>query len=402
MSLRWAAAFALAAWTCAAAAGAAEIRGRVSHPTRPGAAGGIEVLALGIGAQEQRIERSTRAGSDGSFAFRDLPAPAAYLLRAIYDEFAFPGPSVLFRPGEPETRTDVEIRVFERSGDGGGLRIANAQWVVEYDAGLFHVRQTARVANPGQRVVVVADDQPALLRIALAPGHGDPRTLLGRLPTGVTLAEGHAEVRGPVFPGEQGFHLELSYDLQPEAGAALNTELSFPDPVEDFSLFVEDFGIEIDAGALHPSRPVRQNDVFYQQFLGFDLAPGERFRLRVAPLEDGAGTSRMALALAASLGVGALAFFVGRPVIRSAEEKARPAEPEPGVRGQLDAALMDLEHDYETGKLSADDRERLREDLRRDALRALTRERGSSPEPCSCGQPIRPDDRFCPKCGRAL
>lgn len=401
MNIRIAAACALAAWCCAAAAGAAEIRGRVSHPTLSGATGGVEVLALGIDAQEQRIERSTRTDADGRFRFGELPAPAAYLLRAVYDDFAFPGPSVLFRPGEPETRPDVEIQVFERSGDGSGLRIAHAQWVVEYDAGLFRVRQSARIANPGQSVVVVGDDQPALLRIGLAPGHGELRTLLGRLPTGVTLADGHAELRGPIFPGEEGFQLDLSYDLEPEDGA-LYTEVSFPDPVEDFALFVQDFGVRIDVGELHPARPARQNDVFYQQFLGFDLTPGERHRLSVSPLADGTSDSRAALVLVVSLTVGGLAFFVGRPVIRTTQATARPAEPEPGVRGQLDAALSDLEHDFETGKLSADDRERLRDDLRRDAVRALARERGTSPDHCTCGHPIQAGDRFCVDCGRAL
>ena len=121
-----------------------------------------------------------------------------------------------------------------------------------------------------------------------------------------------------------------------------------------------------------------------------------------SPLADGTSDSRAALVLVVSLTVGGLAFFVGRPVISTTQATARPAEPEPGVRGQLDAALSDLEHDFETGKLSADDRERLRDDLRRDAVRALARERGTSPDHCTCGHPIQAGDRFCVDCGREL
>ena len=62
-----------------------------------------------------------------------------------------------------------------------------------------------------------------------------------------------------------------------------------------------------------------------------------------------------------------------------------------GSAGAPERALHDLEHDYETGKLSLEDRERLRADLRREAVAALARERYASdsvkpetPVACSC------------------
>jgi hypothetical protein len=390
----------------------AEISGRVVRAPGGAAAPDLEVHALGIDAQQQTLLRQTRSDAGGAFRFADLPSPAAYLLRVSVDGLAFPGPAILFRPGEPELRSDVEIPVYERSSDGRALKLEQLQWVVEHEAGVYRVQQSARVANPDPRVVLVGPQDPPLLRVALAPGHGEVQTPFGQLPEGVSLVDGVAEIRGPVFPGTDGLALELSYDLEAREGE-LQTELRFPDPVAELALFVEDFGVRIDAGGLHPARPARERDVFYQRFLGFDLGPDAPIRVQISPLPPASTAPPWTATLLAALLVGALVFFVGQPVTRAgAAASAEPPEP-PGVRAQLEAALADLEHDFETGKLSAADRDRLREDLRSEALRALAHNRAvgarraaappgaPSPERCSCGETLAAGARFCSQCGRA-
>ena len=117
----------------------------------------------------------------------------------------------------------------------------------------------------------------------------------------------------------------------------------------------------------------------------------------------------------AALGAGALFFFVIAPIVREALARgatARDLEPESPAKAALAAALHDLEHDFETGKLSVEDRERLRADLRREALAALARERlgppgASEPAPaekpaCSCGRVPSAGDRFCAAAEAAL
>ncbi len=393
---------------------AGTIEGRVRHASKPEAVAGLVVQAIGIDASEQTIQRETRADADGRYRFADLPTPAAYLIRARYGELAFPGGSAVFRPGEPELSHTVDVEVFDTSGDASRLHIASLQWVIARSAGVWRINQNAVISNPDPAVVVTTPDAPPMLRIALAPGHGEVETLFGRLPDGVVIRDGVAEIRGPVLPGKDGFSLQLAYDLT-APDAALDTTIALPDAVDELGVYVQDFGIDVDAGPLHPARPTRENDVIYQSFIGFELPAGSVLPLRVTALAPLPVLPQAVLGIGAALLAGALLYFVAGPLVfasrRDASERsAAPAEESP-AKAALAAALFDLEHDFETGKLSPDDRDRLRDDLRREALGALARERGqleSSPAPepsariCVCGREARADDRFCAGCGKAL
>ena len=196
----------------------------------------------------------------------------------------------------------------------------------------------------------------------------------------------------------------------PSRGADLVTEISLPEATESFELFVRDFGITVDAGSLHPARAIREADTFYQQWMGFDLTAGTRIPVHVAALPPRSPTSPWLNALVAAFGTAALLIWVGRPATarsaRSATTAEDSADREP-EKAALIAALEDLEHDYETGKLSAPDREQLREELRREALHALAQRRATSgaTEPeriCACGNRPGSADRFCSDCGARL
>jgi hypothetical protein len=256
---------------------------------------------------------------------------------------------------------------------------------------------------------------PAPVSVGLAAGHGELETFFGRLPDGVDVRADAAEVRGPVFPGDQGFTLQLEYDLDQKGD--LVTAIDLPSGVENLAVYVQDFGVEVDAGELHPARPARQDDQTYQAFLGFDLPAGSRLPLHVRVLPPVSRWPASLVALFAALGAGALLFFVAAPVVREALARdtapQESLEPESPAKAALASALHDLEHDFETGKLSVEDRERLREDLRSEALTALARERYAPSEPpaesplspaaCgSCGRVTSPGDRFCAACGKAL
>ncbi|MEX2206637.1 MAG: carboxypeptidase-like regulatory domain-containing protein [Myxococcota bacterium] len=418
MSVRLRLALALAATLLGVtAARAGTIEGRVSHASKPEAVAGLVVQVIGIDASEQTIQRETRADADGRYRFVDLPVPAAYLVRARYGELVFPGGSAVFRPGEPELSHTVDFSVYDSSSDASRLRIASLQWVIARSAGVWRINQNAVVANPDPAVVLATPDAPAMLRIALAPGHGEVESLFGRLPEGVVIRDGVAEIRGPILPGADGFSLQLAYDLT-TPDAELDTTLALPDAVDELGVYVQDFGIIVHAGPLHPARPTRENDVIYQSFLGFELPAGSVVPLRVVALAPLAVLPQAALGLVAAGLAGALLYFVAGPLVlagrRAAGGLAVEAPEESPAKAALAAALHDLEHDFETGKLSPDDRDRLREDLRREALGALARERGQlearpaprsaepAPRVCVCGREAQAHDRFCASCGKAL
>ncbi len=400
-----------------AGARAGTIEGRVVHASKPEAASGLVVQAIGIDASEKTIQRDTRTDTTGRYRFDDLPTPAAYLVRAQYGELVFPGGSAVFRPGEPELSHTLDVQIYDTSSDASRLRIASLQWVIGRSAGVWRVNQNAVIANPDPAVVVTAPDAPPILRIALVPAHGEVETMFGRLPDGVVIRDGVAEIRGPILPGKDGFTLQLAYDLV-APDAELDTSLDLPDAVDELGVYVQDFGIDVDAGALHPGRPTRENGVIYQSFLGFELPAGSALPFRVTALAPLVPLPPLALALVAALLAGGLLYFVAGPLALPASREAGPTPELPGespAKAALEAALVDLEHDFETGKLSPDDRDRLRDDLRREAIGALARERGqlekplapaSVPDPapriCACGRAALAHDRFCASCGKAL
>jgi hypothetical protein len=404
----------LALLACAARADAAVIEGRITHPTKPAAAAHLVVEAIGLDPEEKPIVRETKSDEQGRYRFDDLQAPAAYLVRARYEGLTFPGGSAAFPPADKDKRQTLDFKIYDQSADGSRLRLTTLQWVIARSAGVWRVQESATVANPDSAVVIVPPAQPPPIGVGVAAGHGALETFFGRLPDGVELRGDVAEIRGPVFPGEEGFTLQVEYDLE-QKGDALSTEIEVPTRVENLAVYVQDFGVEVDAGELHPARPARQEDQTYQAFLGFDLPGGTRLPVHVRALPPVSRVPVSLVALVAALGAGALLFFVAAPVVR--EVLARDAgpeeslEPESPAKAALAAALHDLEHDFETGKLSAEDRVRLREDLRQEALAALARERyapsAAPPVPeapcaCSCGRVAAAGDRFCAACGKAL
>ncbi len=405
----------LALFACAARANAAVIEGRISHPTKPAGAARLVVEAIGLDPEEKAIVRQTKSDEQGRYRFDDLPAPAAYLVRARYEGLTFPGGSAAFPPAEKDKHQTLDFKIYDQSADGSRLHLTTLQWVIARSAGVWRVQQSATIANPDSVVVIVPPAQPPPAGIGLAAGHGKLETFFGRLPDGVEVLGDVAEIRGPIFPGEEGFTLQVEYDLE-QKGDDLSTEIEVPSGVENLAVYVQDFGIEVEAGELHPARPARQEDQTYETFLGFDVPSGTRLPLHVHVLPPVNRVPVSLVALLAALGAGALLFFVATPVVREALARdtgpQESLEPESPAKAALAAALHDLEHDFETGKLSPEDRLRLREDLRHEALAALARERyapiaapplaDAAPRACSCGRVAAAGDRFCAACGQAF
>jgi hypothetical protein len=411
MSAR-AAILSLALLACAARAHAAVIEGRVSHPSKPGATAHIVVEALGLDKDEHTISRQTQTDAEGRYRFDDLPSPAAYLVRAHYGGLTFPGGSAAFRGGEEAKRETLDFKVYEQTEDGSQLRLSTLQWVIARSAAVWRIQISATVSNPSDSVVITKPTDPAPIGVGLPAGHGELETFFGRLPEGVVVRNDVAEIRGPVFPGDEGFTFQVEFDLEQPA-EALATELRAPSAIDNVAVYVQDFGVDVDAGELHPARPARENDQTYQSFIGFDIPAGTPLPIHVNVLPPASRVPMSWVAVLAALGAGLLLFFVAAPVVREALARdsgpQESLEPESPAKAALAAALHDLEHDFETGKLSVEDRERLREDLRREALGALARERlGPAPaEPeaeraCSCGRVPAAGDRFCAACGKAL
>ncbi len=358
---------------------AATIEGRVIHPQKPRATAGLEVQLLGIDGAGQSVRRTLRADSQGRFQFANLPHPGAYLLTTAYDGVGFPGGSVVFREEDPEQTKTVSFHVFDRSADASRLRLKTLRLVIEREAGRYRAAQNAVIANAGLEVVVREASQPPALRMGVLSGHAEVETPFGKLSHGARMEGDTLELRGPIYPGER--ETQLFYELASEE-TDLHTQLVIPQAVDSLELYVKDFGIEVDAGPLHPSRPERRDNGIYQRWLGFDLAAGTKIPLRIHALPPRRTGPRWLSAVLAALVAGGAVAFVIRPLGGSAASAPRPeaVDEDPEIHA-LRAALDDLEHDFETGKLSVGDRDRLRHDLKRQALDRLHSQASTTPNP---------------------
>lgn len=402
---------ALAVLGLAAHAQAARIEGRIVQAPGAEAAGDLAVQLLGVNREGETLSRETRSDADGRYSFDELGAGAVYLVMADYRGIRFPGGRAVVQPGEEDATRTLDFRVYEPSSDASALEPRIQRFFLERgDAGTYRVTQTLSAYNGSDRVVRTPDSEPPALRAGLFEGHGPVQTRFGGLPEGARVEGDVLELRGPFFPGDD--ELIVAYEVD-VGGRDLRDTLRLPSGAEDLELWVRDQGVDIDAGPLHPARVTRTPEGFYQRFLGFDLLPGTEIPISLTarpPPGPGAVWPQVVLAFALSLG---LAYLVGAPVTRAAVSTETPEEsPAEREKQALFVALRDLEHDYETDKLSREDHDRLREELRADALRALARLEGPAaarvpdvkPEErvCDCGRVAQPGDRFCAGCGTAL
>jgi hypothetical protein len=293
-----------------------------------------------------------------------------------------------------------------------GLAGAEVRLVLHLDDAALEVMETHVFRVEGEHRVLAPPGE-LLAWIPLPEAASSVRFAAGA--QGLVLlpdARGGLAVTGVAAPGEPA--VEVAYRL-PVEGSAVEFVRSFATHVPLVSLYLGDTGrLVAESPRLHRRRPVRTNDAtFYIHLEGFEVAPGEEVRLRVTPLGPRpAFPPWAAFALVGLAAAGAIAYLVAplRPA------RATGAMPEVGEsaaqreREALYAAIADLDHDFETGKISEHDHRTLRDDLRARAVTLLRAERSPPAPPApsaapvcpSCHEPVRTGDRFCARCGTPL
>lgn len=310
-------------------------------------------------------------------------------------------------PFAPGSRLALSL---ETSASGPpAVELAEARVWLEVDDAALVVDQ--------QIVVRAAEGRPAarggapLLCLPLPDGAEDLRFSPDSLALGLAPdASGGLALRGPLPAGESA--LSLRFHL-PLGGGEPVFQQRFPVSLPLLSVFVADTGVLVDAPRLHRRRPVRTGDRGFHHLEGFGIGPDEAVEIRFSRLPATRALPRTATAgLALLVAAATLAFLTGP--LRGGPE-ATPMDPRAeglaAERQGVYAAIRDLDEDLETGKLTAEDHERLRAELRARAVRLLQQERAlastraSEPGPATCAACARelpPAARFCPGCGVAL
>jgi hypothetical protein len=284
-----------------------------------------------------------------------------------------------------------------------------ARLLLSLDDAALGVRETHVLQVKGEGAVM-ASPGGSLLRIPVPEASQDLRFSTDT--AGLSLArlpQGGVDVGGVAPPGESSVAVEYRI---PVDGSSVDLVRSFEKRVPLLGIYLADTGrLILESDRLHRRRPVRTSDLTYIHLEAFSVAPGEKVALRIASQPPSRGSSRagvLAVVALASVLCGALliAPLLGGDL---GTESAEPDEP-PSVREResIYAAIRDLEHDHETGKIAEADYASMRDELRGRALALLRREREATaerkraPRCPACAADVGAADRFCSRCGQAL
>lgn len=178
--------------------------------------------------------------------------------------------------------------------------------------------------------------------------------------------------------GAGSYEVQVQYSLSTADAGRLNYRRSFSKVLPLLSLFVADSGdLALESKRLHRRRPLRSNDRNYLRLEAFELAPGEVADLELQRRPKPAfarGNAARGMALLLALGA---VLYLALPLRRGARSPARTPAVSAAARERaaLIETIRDLDHDLETGKLSAEDHEKWRSSMFEQAAALLARER---------------------------
>ena len=184
---------------------------------------------------------------------------------------------------------------------------------------------------------------------------------------------------GSVAPGR--FQVGVRYQLAVDDARRAHFARRFAQRLPALSIFLADSGdLAPTSTRLHRRRPLREADRNYLHLEAFEVARGEVVELAIGRrARAGGARGPVALGAATLLALGAVLFLAAplragdATIAREQSENENARE-----RAALVAAIHDLDHDFETGKLSAPDHAELRDELRARAIETLRREREQS------------------------
>jgi hypothetical protein len=322
------------------------------------------------------------------------------------------GDSLAVRLTLPESSHDVETLTISRADfwvdpDDAAMRVT-----VEFQINVS--ADTRLVARPGE--VLFALPLPANAEFL---GVSEQGRGLGVVPS----EAGTLAVIGPIPPGPS----TLGYKYRVPAEGDLNTlAFSIARPVALLNVLVADTGIDVSSTRLHRRRPFRQSTRIYLHREAYQLAANEQVEVRLQAL-DRSSPPKIAIALLALVAAALSAAFLASPLRRSdavhdtlADTRTVLSQERAGVY----ESIRDIEHDFETGKINATEHAQMRDELKREAMALLRREREetaaeAAPVPsnhaptdeavatpgrfCSqCGKPVVTNWQFCSHCGGRL
>jgi hypothetical protein len=332
------------------------------------------------------------------------------------------------RPGAEVTLGDVTYATLESgalaSGDRvafsldlgnlspsvEGLSLTEVQMWLELDDAALDVREQFELVVSGDGPLRSGSDAP-LLCLPLPPGAERLRFSAKTLAMGIEPdATGGLALRGPFPPGKSIF--AMSYLLRSGTDGVLFAR-SFPMRLPLLSMSIADTGLLTETDRLHRRRPLRTSDRTYIRLEAFEIEPGETVEVDLTSTPLPRPLPRVATIGVVSAAAVVAVFFLAAPLRAPREQVAVAGAATASTadeRESVYAAIADLEDDFETGKISAEDHAVMLAELRAQAADLLRLERDATPPAAapappacpSCGAIPQTNARFCSHCGARL
>jgi hypothetical protein len=288
----------------------------------------------------------------------------------------------------PEFRSDADAISF----------LEATLWLELDDTNLVVNEEIDLEVSPGASLIADGDEPLFVLELpsgAELTGVSPALSAVGAEPTDLGFA-----VRGPLPAGPT--KLAFRYRI-PSDPAGLELSLRFPREVALLRLLVADTGVAIGSDRLHRRRAFRSGTRMYLHNEAFRISPDEQVRVSLEPISH---TNLPDFVVVTSMGVLALLSMLAvlMPLRPGAAADARPdiEDNSTAERERIYASIRDLDHDFETGKLTEADYQQSRLVLKAEAVALLKRQQKAvSPEVNASATP-GPTAAFCTQCGVQL
>jgi 5-hydroxyisourate hydrolase-like protein (transthyretin family) len=347
------------------------IQGQVVNKT-PGTQNSVEgiTVTLNIYSGNTRTDsRTAETDAEGRFQFAGLSTDPAYSyqLALTYQEAEY-NSTVQF--GEGETSKEVEIAVYDATGDDSALTIPVAHMVIDIEQGNLTVWEMySFYINPEESPYTyigsqeVSGGRKETLRFPLPQGYADLQPVSGLMSCCVVFtAEGFSDTMA-VIPG-QPRNIIFSYNLKYSSSRyLLSRKMEYP--VSTLNLLVQKRGVQVESDTLEFQGEMQVSpeisEVPYLRFSGTELAPGTvEISFSGLPHSSPVESLKWAVIVLAAI---ALGVGLSYPLLSKKRARGKVAvSPSPlQEREELLRQLARLDDEFEAGKIPEADYRRLRE-----------------------------------------
>lgn len=347
--------------------------GKVSNESGGGIAEGATVVLQGIEEMQLVIELETEVSAGGSFVFPEVERVEGqvFIVSLEYEGVFFSSEIVHAADTVPGEIIDLTIPIYEKTSDISALIADRAHLFLDFSIpGSLQIVTYLLVSNLDKYVVASAEPRQPVLTFELPEGAKNlqfDNSVLGE--RFILTADGLGDMM-EIRPGIQQHEILFGYELPYERKASFS--VAFPITVTIATIVIPDHGVGLKSDQLVESGQRTTETGVMNLYTASEIPAGSEIEISLSgkPGGETPGTSDSTNNLAVGLGVFALVLVAsGIWFIRNQKARREVDVPEEEITGletedSLLNAVVDLDEQYENGKLSQGEFELRRSELK--------------------------------------